>query len=135
MSKCLWIEWKWYWGVNEILSPFPCSPVIREHSRKKTQIEKTTKKISYLSKYKILIFCDANVCWKYMFHYSISSQCYTRIETSQLVYHPDKFGYGFTKVEIKLLLFTMWPSCGNVIITWTQRKRTLVYHTANTKKR
>ena len=44
MSKCLWSGWKWYWGVNEIPSPFPCSPVISECSWKKTHIEKKNKK-------------------------------------------------------------------------------------------
>ena len=23
VSKCLWSEWKWYWGVKEMPSPFP----------------------------------------------------------------------------------------------------------------
>ena len=40
MSKRCWSRWKWWWGVNEMPSPFPCSPVIRECSWKKTQIEK-----------------------------------------------------------------------------------------------
>ena len=40
MSKCLWSEWKWYRGLKEIVSPFPCCPVNRECSWKKTQIEK-----------------------------------------------------------------------------------------------
>ena len=41
MSKCLWSGWKWLWGVKEMHFPFPCSPVIREWSWKKTQKEKT----------------------------------------------------------------------------------------------
>ena len=40
MSKCLWSGWKWKWRVKEILFHFSCSPVIRECSWKKTQIEK-----------------------------------------------------------------------------------------------
>ena len=40
MSKCLWSRWKWQWGVNEMLSSSPCSPVVRECSWKKTHIEK-----------------------------------------------------------------------------------------------
>ena len=35
MSKCLSSGWKWLWGVKEIPSPFPCSPVIREWLWKK----------------------------------------------------------------------------------------------------
>ena len=30
MSKCLWSGLKWWRGVKEIASPFPCCPVIRE---------------------------------------------------------------------------------------------------------
>ena len=44
MSKCLWSGWKWLLGVNEMPSPFPCSPVIRECLWKKTHIEKKKKK-------------------------------------------------------------------------------------------
>ena len=40
MSKCPWGSWKWQWGVKEMPSSFPCSPVIPECSWKKTQIEK-----------------------------------------------------------------------------------------------
>ena len=43
MSKCLSC-WKWQWGVKEMPSPFPCSPVIRECSWKKTQREKKRSK-------------------------------------------------------------------------------------------
>ena len=41
MSKCLWSRWKLQKGVKEISSPFPCYPVNRECSWKKTQIKKT----------------------------------------------------------------------------------------------
>ena len=40
MSKFLWSRWKWQRGVKWIPSPFPCCPVNRECSWKKTQIEK-----------------------------------------------------------------------------------------------
>ena len=40
MSKRLWSGWKWLWGVTEIPSPLPCSPVIREWLWKKAPIEK-----------------------------------------------------------------------------------------------
>ena len=38
--QCLWSGWKRYWGVKEMPSPLPYSPVIPECSWKKTQIEK-----------------------------------------------------------------------------------------------
>ena len=43
-SKCLWSGCKWYWGVKEMPSPLPFSPVIREWSWKKIQKEKRKKK-------------------------------------------------------------------------------------------
>ena len=43
MSKCLWSGWKWYRGLKEIASPFPCCPVNRKCSKKKTKIEKKKK--------------------------------------------------------------------------------------------
>ena len=39
MSKCSWRGWKWCRGVKEIAAPFPCCPVNRECSWKKSQIE------------------------------------------------------------------------------------------------
>ena len=39
MSKCLWSGWKWLRTLKEIASPFPCGPVNRKCSWKKTQIE------------------------------------------------------------------------------------------------
>ena len=39
ISKSLWSGWKLQWGVKEMHSPFIYSPVIREWSWKKTQIE------------------------------------------------------------------------------------------------
>ena len=44
MSKCLRSGWKRQWGVKEIPSLFPCSPVVREWLWKKTQIAKKKKK-------------------------------------------------------------------------------------------
>ena len=43
MSKCLWSGGSGSEELEEMLSPFPCSPVIRECSWKKTQIEKKSK--------------------------------------------------------------------------------------------
>ena len=40
MSKCLWSGWRWYCGVKEMPSPFPCSPLICEWLWKKTQTKK-----------------------------------------------------------------------------------------------
>ena len=40
MSKCLCSGWKWQWGVNEMLSHFRCSPLIRECLWKKTYLKK-----------------------------------------------------------------------------------------------
>ena len=63
MSKCLWSRWKWYWGVNEIPSPFPCSPVIRVNVREKTPHRKKKKgnfkdpaKVGLVILTKIIIF-------------------------------------------------------------------------------
>ena len=38
MSKCLWSGWKW--GIKEMPSAFPCSPLICQFSWKKTQIDR-----------------------------------------------------------------------------------------------
>ena len=55
MSKYLWSGWKWYSGVKEIPSPFPCSPVIRECSWKKSQIGKKTRKTKRTKKSRVTI--------------------------------------------------------------------------------
>ena len=38
LSKCLWSRRNWYCAIKEM--PFPCIPVIREYSWKKTKIQK-----------------------------------------------------------------------------------------------
>ena len=59
MSKCPWSGWKWCWGVKEMPSPFPCGPVIRECSWKKTQIEKKIYPTYYF------LWISSNVTWQY----------------------------------------------------------------------
>ena len=47
MSKCLWSGWKW--GIKEMPSAFPCSPLICQFSWKKTQIDRKKAAFKYLN--------------------------------------------------------------------------------------
>ena len=62
MSKCLWSRWKWYWGVKEMPSPFPCSHVIHEWSRKKTHIEKKKALKIYFRMIWVRIHICSSIC-------------------------------------------------------------------------
>ena len=66
MSKCLWSDWKWLWGVKEMPSPFPCSLVIHEWLWKETHIEKKSSLKQMNSKSELYFSYETkNIIYKY----------------------------------------------------------------------